>query len=112
MVVWVGNFRLEKDLILPRRFYFSHKLSIPAVISAARFCNPEPESTDVDQRNFSHFDSPKLIVGWREWLAIPEFDIPWIEAKVIACLVKRSATPFRLPISEMASAPTNALKTE
>ena len=52
--------------------------------------DPAPEPTDPG----------KVVVGWREWVALPQADLPWVKAKVDTGARSSSIHAFDLEVVE------------
>jgi hypothetical protein len=45
-------------------------------------------------------DDAKVVVGWREWVALPQADVPWVKAKVDTGARSSSIHAFDLEVFE------------
>ena len=52
--------------------------------------DPAPETTP----------SEKVVVGWREWVALPQADVPWVKAKIDTGARSSSIHAFDLEVVE------------
>lgn len=45
-------------------------------------------------------DDAKVVVGWREWVALPQADVPWVKAKIDTGARSSSIHAFDLEVVE------------